>query len=173
MHCQNCGAEHTFGLKYCKRCGLSLSDSPPQTEHISSWRLTGSAWAIGLATVAICLGGLGIVFSHAFDLVRPLSPGQVMSARATPIAMAMILFGSATVFGVAALLIRLFSRLLNGQLEITRTPQFIKPGMAEYPGAQIPASPSAISSVTEHTTRNFERMYEEQRAREHRGKVTQ
>jgi hypothetical protein len=173
MHCQNCGAEHTFGLKYCKRCGLSFSDSSPQTEQISAWRLTGSAWAIGLATVAICLGGLGIVFSHAYELVRPLLPGQSMSAEATPIAMAMIMFGSATVFGIAALLIRLFSRLLNSTQVITRPAQFIKPGLNEYPGAQIPAPPSPISSVTEHTTRNFERMYEEQRAREHRGKVTQ
>ena len=171
MHCQNCGAELTFGLKYCKRCGLSLSEPSSQTGQISSWRLTGSAWAVGLATVAICLGGLGIVFSHAFELVRPLSPGQSMSAEATPIAMAMILFGSATVFGIAALLIRLFSRLLNSPQEIARPAQFIKPGMAEYPAAQIPAPP--ISSVTEHTTRNFERMYEEQRAREHRGKMTQ
>jgi hypothetical protein len=174
MYCPHCSAEHTFGLKYCKRCGGSLSDPPPpQTGEVSSWRLTGSAWAIGLATVAICLGGLGIVFSHAFDLARPLSPGQSMSVEATPIALAMIVFGSATVFGIAALLIRLFSRLLNTPQATTRPAQFIKPGMAEYPVAQISAQPVGISSVTEHTTRNFDRVYEEQRARESRGKATQ
>jgi hypothetical protein len=140
---------------------------------MSSWRLTGSAWAIGLATVAICLGGLGIAFSHAYELVRPLSPGQSMSAEATPIAMAMILFGSATVFGIAALLIRLFSRLLISTRDSIQPAQFNRPAMSEYPGAQIPTAPQPISSVTEHTTRNFDRMYEEQRAREHRGKVTQ
>src|SRR5688500_1434268 len=133
MHCPNCGAEHTFGLNYCKRCGLSLGGSPPQTEQMSNWRLTGSAWAIGLATVAICLGGLGIVISHAFDLLRPLSPGQSMSADPTPIALAMIVFGSATIFGIAAMLIRLFSRLLGMPTESARPPQFIKPGMNEYP----------------------------------------
>ena len=171
MHCPNCGAEHTFGLKYCKRCGLSLGDSSPQTMQMSGLRLTGAAWAIGFATVAICLGGLGIVISHAFDLLRPLHAGQSMSADPTPIALAMIVFGSATIFGIAALLIRLFSRLMSVPVEAARPAQFIKPGMAEYPVAQIPAQP--ISSVTEHTTRNFERLYEEQRAREQRGKVTQ
>ncbi len=174
MYCPHCSAEHTFGLKYCKRCGGSLSDPPPpQIGQASSWKLTGAAWAIGLATVAICLGGLGIVFSHAFDLARPLSPGQSMSVEATPIAMAMIMFGSATVFGIAALLIRLFSRLLAGFQETARPAQFVKPGVVEYPVAQIPAPPVGMTSVTEHTTRNFDRVYEEQRARESRGKATQ
>ncbi|HJQ70729.1 MAG TPA: hypothetical protein VKA70_17270 [Blastocatellia bacterium] len=171
MHCPNCGAEHTFGLKYCKRCGLSLGDQPPQTTPLSGWSFTGAAWAIGLATVAICLGGLGIVVSHAFDLLAPLSPGQSRNTDPTPIALAMIVFGTTTVFGIAALLIRLFSRLLTAQAEAGRTARFIKPAAAEYPIAQIPAQP--VSSVTEHTTRNFERLYEEQRAREPRGKVTQ
>ncbi|HEX5733203.1 MAG TPA: hypothetical protein VF131_10235 [Blastocatellia bacterium] len=171
MHCPNCGAEHTFGLKYCKRCGLSLGDPPLQTAQMSAWRLTGAAWAVGLATVAICLGGLGIVISHAFDLLRPLHAGQSMSADPTPIALAMIVFGSATIFGIAALLIRLFSRLMSVPVEAVRPAQFIKPGINEYPVAQIPGQP--LSSVTEHTTRNFERLYEEQRAREPRGKITQ
>jgi hypothetical protein len=96
-----------------------------------------------------------------------------MSVEATPIAMAMIIFGSATVFGIAALLIRLFSRLLAGLQETARPAQFINPGVTEYPVAQIPAPPVGMSSVTEHTTRNFDRVYEEQRARESRGKVTQ
>jgi hypothetical protein len=173
MHCPNCGAGHAFGWKYCKRCGFSLADSPPQTEQMSSWKFTGAAWAIGLATVAICLGGLGIVVSHAWDLVAPLSPGQSRGVDPTPIALAMIAFGSATIFGIAALLIRLFSRMLSAPAEAARPAQFVKPGIAEYPAAQIPAQPSPVSSVTEHTTRNFERLYEEQRAREARGKVTQ
>ena len=174
MYCPHCSAEHTFGLKYCKRCGGNLSDSPqPQSGQVSSWKLTGAAWAIGLATVAICLGGLGIVFSTAFDMARPLSPGQTMTVEATPIALAMIVFGSATVFGIVALLIRLFSRLLTGFQETARSAPLVKPGMTEYPVAQIPAPPVGMPSVTEHTTRNFDRAYEEHRARESRGKVTQ
>ena len=176
MYCPHCSAEHTFGLKYCKRCGgnLNISDPPqPESERASSWKLTGAAWAIGLATVAICLGGLGIVFSTAFDLARPLSVGQSPSVDATPIAMAMIIFGSATVFGISALLLRLFTRLIRGIQETPRPARFIKPGVTEYPQAQIPAPPIGMTSVTEHTTRNFDRLYEEQRARESRGKVTQ
>jgi hypothetical protein len=123
--------------------------------------------------VAICLGGLGIVFSHAFDLARPLYPGQSQSVDATPIAMAMIIFGSATVFGIAGLLIRLFTRLLTGIQDPARPARYIKPGVTEFPVAQMPAPPIGMPSVTEHTTRNFDRLYEEQRARESRGKVTQ
>ena len=66
-----------------------------------------AAWAIALATVAVTLGGLGIVFSHAYDLVRPIYDGSTPVAGAPKIAGLMVAFGSATVLGVVALLIQL------------------------------------------------------------------
>src|SRR5215472_9599747 len=107
MYCPNCGAESTFGLKYCKRCGGSLTELTDTAVHTGPPnRPTWAAWPIALATAVICLGGLGIVFTNAYDLVRPLPPGGSPGGNTTAIAIVMIVFGSAVVFGILAMLIK-------------------------------------------------------------------
>jgi hypothetical protein len=122
MFCPSCGAEATPGLKYCKRCGGNLGDAvhiAAQASDSSSSKYTGAALIIGLTSVAISLGGIGIVFSQAMELVGPHFPGPRVG-DATMVAMTMIIFGSATVFGIMALLIRLFTRLLTAPSEPAR-----------------------------------------------------
>lgn len=164
MHCPACGAEFTSGLRYCKRCGGNLFEpaqpimlaSPP-----GSSRLTGAAWAIALASTAITLGGLAIVFSRAHDLARPLFPGMGSNGGTTPIAITMLVFGSTTIFGVVALLIRLFTRLLTAPAPEAQPAQSVlnAPGYAQLAATQ--------PSVTEHTTRTFRPpVYDEAQARE-------
>jgi hypothetical protein len=76
------------------------------------------------------------------------------------------LVGFVTVFGIAGLLIRQLSRLVS--MVQTNPAQVVSPGaVADTGQAQIPAPPRPITSVTEHTTRNFDPVYEE-RARENR-----
>jgi len=112
---------------------------------------------MALATVAVTLGGLGIVFNSAFNLVRPVFPGSTAISGAATIAGLMVLFGSATVFGTVALLIRLFSRLLGLGQESHEPPTFRKPQTSsEHRPVQLPAPPQGMSSVTEQTTRNFD-----------------
>jgi hypothetical protein len=112
---------------------------------------------MALATVAVTLGGLGIVFSSANDLVRPLYPGSTTVAGAATIAGLMVLFGSATVFGTVALLIRLFSRLLGLPQESADAQHLRKQQTTgEHKPVQLPSPPSGIPSVTEQTTRNFD-----------------
>ena len=160
MYCPACGAASTFGLNYCKRCGGNLSETAPMTgqpmaaqDAPSSSRMTGAAWALALATVAICLAGLGIVFSYAFDLARPLHPGETRTGDVTPLAITMIVFGSATIFGVVTLLVRLFARFMALPEEPAKSAAAIKPAAASrYTPGQL-AAPQ--SSVTEHTTRTF------------------
>ena len=162
MHCPNCGAESTQGLNYCKRCGSNLA--PPtypinrSGEIIPRTRGTaGAAWAMALATVAITLGGLGIVFNLAFDLVRPLYPGSTAVPGAALIAGLMVGSGSATVFGIVWSMVRLFSRLLSLPQESRDSSHFRKqPVMGEPKNIPLPAPSSVIPSVTEQTTRNFD-----------------
>ena len=162
MHCPNCGTESTQGLNYCKRCGSNLA---PPTYPINRSGETGprirgaagAAWAMALATVAVTLGGLGIVFNLAFDLVRPLYAGTTAVPGAALIAGLMVGFGSATVFGIVGLLVRLASRLLSLPHQSHDSFHFKKqPVMGEPKLVPLPAPPSVIPSVTEGTTRNFD-----------------
>ncbi|HKP11703.1 MAG TPA: zinc ribbon domain-containing protein [Blastocatellia bacterium] len=170
MYCPNCAAPHSHGLRYCKQCGTSLLDKP-QTSALAppatAPKVTGAAWALAMATVAIVLGGLGIITSNAFDLMRTF-PGETRTGNPTPVAIVMLVFGSLTVFGVVFLLMRLFTHLM-----VTRQHGEASPAGASHtltaapPPVQLPAPPSAIGSVTEHTTRNFEpSVYDKLRARE-------
>ena len=161
MYCPVCGAESTQGLNYCKRCGSNLAaPTNPIKPGESRPRIrasAGAAWAMALATVAVTLGGLGIVFSNALYLVRPTFPGSTSVAGAATIAGLMIMFGSATVFGTVALLIRLFSKLLGFGQESHDSDHLRKPHtFGEHRPVQLPSPPSGISSVTEQTTRNFD-----------------
>jgi hypothetical protein len=120
------------------------------TGHVPS-RFGVAAWALALAVVAVTLGGLGIVFSHAFDLVKPSFPGETPVAGASMIAGLMVAFGSLTVVGIVAMLIWLFSRFFGAQ---THSPAAPRRQAAEQKPAQI--APPPMSSVTEQTTRNFD-----------------
>ena len=164
MFCPNCGAESSLGFKYCKRCGANFATPVEQSsrkQKPTSVKQTGAAWAVALATVAICLGGLGIVFGVASSLLEPSIIGQPPARDITPIVITMIVFGSLTVFGLAAMLIRLFTRLMTGPKDV---PAQIE--IPVYTQARLPDSPAAMPSVTENTTRNFEARYREPMARE-------
>jgi hypothetical protein len=161
MYCPVCGAESTQGLNYCKRCGSNLAapTNPIRSgETKPPVRVSAAApWAMALATVAVTLGGLGIVFSNALYLVRPIYPGTTGVSGAATIAALMVMFGSATVFGTVALLIRLFSKLLGfGQESHDSHHERKQQTTGEHKPIQLPSPPSGIPSVTEQTTRNFD-----------------
>jgi Na+-transporting methylmalonyl-CoA/oxaloacetate decarboxylase gamma subunit len=163
MYCPHCGTETSVGLKYCKRCGGNLT---AQTQEMGAHQpsprnIVGAAWAVALATTVICLGGLGIVITQAYELVRPLFPGMERPlSDPAPVAITMIIFGAATVFGVISLLIRLFTRIM-GFSQPQAAPAEAKSVFQRNtsPQAQLPAPPSAMPSVTEHTTRTFDPIY--------------
>ena len=170
MYCPNCAAPYSHGLRYCKQCGTNLLDKPETSAALpapAAPKITGAVWALALATIAIVLGGLGIVFTNAFDLMRSFG-GETRIGNPTPVAIVMLVFGSLTVFGVVFMLLRLLSHLIatRSGRETLATPTS-KSITAAPPLVQLPAPPHGISSVTEHTTRNFEQsVYDRVRARE-------
>src|SRR5437763_13136455 len=114
MYCPNCAAAYSYGLRYCKQCGTNLGENTQTStlpQAAPAPKVTGAAWALAMATVAIVLGGLGIVCTNAFDLMRPWR-GENPVGNATPVAIVMLVFGSLTIFGVVALLVRLFGHLI-------------------------------------------------------------
>lgn len=161
MYCPNCGAESTFGLNYCKHCGGNLSEAtqspaPPVSKNV--W----AALILAAATVAIVLGGLGIVFTHALAVIGPQPPGFSTPVHdAVVVAGMMVLFGSAAVVFSTLMLIKLFSRVMGFGTVSDKPARAAKTFQPAQRIPQIPAPPIAMQSVTEHTTRNFDpRVYQ-------------
>jgi hypothetical protein len=164
MYCPNCAAPYSHGLRFCKQCGTNLLDKS-ETLPAPAPKVTGAAWALALAMITIVLGGLGIVCTSAFDLMRA---SDTHNGNPTPVAIVMLVFGSLTIFGVVFMLMRLFTHMIGTRSHHgTMATPASKNIAAAPPLVQLPAPPSAISSVTEHTTRNFEQsVYDKLRARE-------
>lgn len=168
MFCPICGAKTPQGLNYCKRCGANLAAlpedaAPPQAPP----NITGAVWAIALASVAITLGGLGIVISTVFDLMRPLSEGEIArTGDPSPVVVAMLVLGAGTIVTVVALLIKLFLKMSG--ISQPENPSVTPPKSitSAPPVAGLPAPSAPMPSVTEHTTRNFDAIYKEPGRRE-------
>ena len=159
MYCPNCGAETTFGLNYCKQCGANLSETT-QPAPASSRNFLAAFLAV--ATVTIVLGGLGIVFTSTLELVGPKPPGfSPPVSDSMTIAAMMVAFGSTAIVLVSLMLIRLFARVMGFGSDTQKRAHGAKGFRAQRHIDQIPGPPAAVSSVTEHTTRNFDpRVYQ-------------
>ena len=115
--------------------------------------MTGAVWALALAATTLGLGGLGIVFGIVAGLAASTNAGKGLLVP-------MIVLGSATVFGIVAMLVRLVSRLISEagtEKEERRALRFSRAASpAEYNQPRIAPPPRVIGSVTEQTTRNFD-----------------
>ncbi|MGA9771075.1 MAG: zinc ribbon domain-containing protein [Blastocatellia bacterium] len=162
MYCPGCGAASTPGFKYCKRCGGNLTETVQLNDPVMPpARNTLAAFFLAVATVAITLGGLGIVFTNSMELVRPAPPGFSAPMHDAAItASMMVMFGTATIAIVVFLLAKLFARVMGLAPAGNNSAQSKKPVTSIYQPAQmsapqLSAPPAAVSSVTEHTTRTF------------------
>lgn len=157
MNCPNCGAEATPGLNYCKRCGGGLNQlmSPLEVRPAVS---IGTAWAIGLTTVFLLVGGLAVLFGSIIDIVHSGMPPHVIIWLAA--------FGSGTLLGGVVLLLLFWMRLLKasprgvggGPMPLN---SFVAPHELGAARAAAVPSPHSAASITEHTTRIFEPSYRE------------
>ena len=142
MFCPVCGAESTQGLNYCKRCGATQGAPPPAHQP----RPKSMPPLIPLALVSM-VGLIGF-FGTLIALANSKIADEVLLAVAA--------FGGATVTGVVGLLIwvsKQQSRNVSFSSEVV-TPR--RSSIRNSTQPQIDAPPLVVSSVTEHTTRNFE-----------------
>jgi flagellar biogenesis protein FliO len=147
MYCPNCGDQTTQGLKYCKRCGAGLSAS---TTPIEQQAATGKAMGAMLFLVSlVSIAGFIALFSTVYSLgERPNFDPRTL--------IAIMAFGGATVLGVIGLLVWLLLRL-SGHQPAPHQEKTERPMVRDYAPQQLPASPISMPSVTENTTRNFDR----------------
>src|SRR5215510_8441839 len=146
MYCPTCGAESAEGLRFCKQCGSGLT-LPLGAEYSRPVRITGAVWAIAVMTF-LCFGAL-------FGTVIALAG---MGVRSEDVIVPMSVLGSMSILGISALMIKMVSRAggMTGPSgkQAARGKQAI-PG--PYSQAQIPPPQGCIPSVTENTTRSFDR----------------
>jgi uncharacterized membrane protein len=72
------------------------------------------------------------------------------------IAWTMVIFGSSVILLVSLMLIKLFARVMGFASATDKPSRRAKSFLPQQRVPQIQAPPIVVSSVTEHTTRNFE-----------------
>ncbi len=148
MHCPHCSAESLTGLKFCKRCGGSLTAAPAPPRRI------GTIWALVSAIVSVVVAGLGVTFGVASDLA-----GRGIKGQDGPIEI--IVFGSLIVLFTLVPLMRLLWKVVMLDLE-TQGKELLpiqSPSLntaSTTNDLERPQLSHAGASVTEHTTRTFE-----------------
>jgi hypothetical protein len=119
----------------------------------------------------IALGGLAIVVPGTFSWLYPHSSSPQPSDGLIAMGIVALIFGSLSIFGIVAMLIRVLSRFI-GQPAVKKVEQPDQPKLVSPPAAasRTPGLPSLASvrdSVTEHTTRTFDHpAYREPASRE-------
>jgi len=152
MYCPSCGSEITVELKYCSRCGANLSLTPASypAPTAAPIKLTAPTVVLGLTIT----GGLGIIFGGASELAQlHLHPAAITW---------MVIFSLAMLFGCTALLLSFWSKMFAPSRAHPSAPALRTP--AQIPGSQqqhLPPRFEPVPSVTEHTTRTFNRLYPE------------
>lgn len=154
MFCANCGMRSTPGVNFCKQCGANLSTASPLSENTSKPpKVTGMFWAVALFGVA----SLSVLFGAIIALTALGAEEEALVPTA--------IFGTAGIVTIAWLLIRQLSRYINlsqNYTEPSRPQQISQSHDRAYP--QLEAPPRPVSSVTEHTTRNFAPVRDDDRA---------
>lgn len=156
-YCGSCGTESTQGLNYCKKCGANLGIQPPTEFKPRPIRATGLFWSVALVTI----GGLGILMGSIIALAA-------LGISREDVFIPIVTFGCFTVLAVAWMLVRQISRLIDrdtgaaqtGPRRITAPPRLESRGEPE----RLPEAPMGIPSVTEHTTRRFQKNRQAQSA---------
>lgn len=151
MYCPSCGSEQKEGLKYCTRCGANLAPA----SNISHAKLGGLIWAVSIATALISLGGLAMIFIFAMEYMsRADSSGR---------SLAFLIFFLLVVLAIAALLIRLLSRLVSAYLHSGDAPKPKPARLSEAPAAQLAEPRESLADSAEQTTRRLEPSRREQK----------
>ena len=145
MYCSNCGSQINLELNYCSRCGTKVLKADSKAQSSVSENLASSLGYIG------GFGLLGFIFV-ALALVKNGVPEKAL--------MLVSFFYLAALFGVCFLIVQQI-RNFSGKSSAVTTDfqsdiQINRIGAANT--AQLEESKQTPISVTENTTRNFEKI---------------
>jgi hypothetical protein len=154
MYCSTCGVAVPQGLSYCNYCGAKLSgtgDDRSEPEEVRPGLLVSAmagVFILGLAVITILMGVMKTVLDLPAD--------RILGFMLVPFLLMLLLEG---VF--LRLLFRRKRRTENAGDSVGLKGQATK----ELDAAHARALPEPTSSVTEHTTRAFDPIYNERTKR--------
>ena len=146
MYCPSCGLSVATGLSYCNHCGAKLNrDSAIKSPEVKPDLLVTSMVAtfiFGLAAITVLMGMMKAVLGLPVE--------RILAFMLVPFVLMLILEG---------VFIRLLFRR-NPGAEVSRDTVLSKQqATSELDKAQQQVLPEGVPSVTEHTTRAFEPVY--------------
>jgi len=150
MYCSSCGVAVAQGLSYCNYCGAKLNGVKGETRIKSPEvkpELLVSAmvmvFVFGLVAITLLMLVMKDVLGNA---------GQVL---------AFTLLSFLIMLSIEGVIVRLLLRRKRGTEEAGDTMRLKGQAKKELDAAQARALPEPMPSVTEHTTRAFEPVYNE------------
>jgi hypothetical protein len=151
MYCSSCGVAVTQGLSFCNYCGAKLNeakgDGVIKSSEVKPEMLVAAmvfVFVLGLVAITLLMGMLKAVLN--------LEVGQILF-------IAMLSF--LTMLLLEGVFIRLLFRRKHGAEEAGDTGRVKGQTTRELDAAQARALGEPVPSVTEHTTRAFETVYNE------------
>ncbi|HEX9421679.1 MAG TPA: hypothetical protein VF899_00450 [Pyrinomonadaceae bacterium] len=151
MYCSSCGVAVVQGLSYCNYCGAKLSgpkaDNVIESSEVKPEFLVAAmvvVFGFGLAAIIVLMG--------VMKAVLDLNVGQIL---------AFALLSFLIMLSLEGVFIRLLFRRKRGTEEAGDTVLLKGQGTKELDATQPRVLPEPVPSVTEHTTRAFEPLYNE------------
>ena len=151
MYCSSCGVAVAQGLSYCNYCGEKLNgkkgDSVVKSSEVRPESLVGAmvvVFVFGLAAITVLMG--------VMKAVLHLEVGQIF---------AFTLLSFLIMLSLEGVFIRLLLRRKRGTEEAGDAVLLKGPATKELDAGQARVLPEPVPSVTEHTTRAFEPVYNE------------
>ena len=149
MYCSTCGVAVAQGLSYCNYCGAKVNGVKGET-LIKSPEVKPEL--LVSAMVVVFVFGLGAItlLMGMMKGVLNLNVGQILAF--TMLSFLIMLF-------LEGVFIRLLLRRKRGSEESGDTGKLVGQATKELDAAQARVLPESVPSVTEHTTRTFEPVY--------------
>ena len=151
MYCSSCGVAVAQGLSYCNYCGAELNgkkgDSVIKSSEVRPESLVGAmvvVFVFGLAAITVLMGVMKAVLN--------LDVGQIL---------AFTLLSFLIMLSLEGVFIRLLLRRKRSTEEAGHAVLLKGQATKELDAAQARVLTEPVPSVTEHTTRAFEPVYNE------------
>lgn len=146
MYCDRCGKQIDDALNFCNACGAQLKKEKSEQQSVLNMLIT--------ALIVVCTAGLGVLVGLMAILLDKLQNPEP--------AFIFALFYLATLFGIAFMIMRQISKLIDAKL-MGKELDFEPARRREEPLVQLPPKTTAQlgafrepASVIENTTRTLD-----------------
>jgi predicted nucleic acid-binding Zn ribbon protein len=146
MYCERCGKQIEEALNFCNACGAQLRKEKSEQQSVLNTMIT--------ALIVVCTAGLGVLVGLMAILLDKLQNPEP--------AFIFALFYLATLFGIAFMIMRQVSKLIDAKLK-GKDIEFESPRRRDEPLVQLPPRTTAQleeyrqpSSVVDSTTRTLD-----------------